>query len=290
MVKLTAISFSYGNEAILNKLHLQINAGDFLHLFGADDSGKTTLLHIMMGFITKFKGKVKSSFTENTIRYVPDDIIWEHMTATEYFNLWQAASPKYDPEWQTELCEVFAVSPESSLLNMTYNENKSVQLIAAICAHPDFLVLDEPANFLDEKNYAFLLKMLRRLNEHGMTILLATEKYADAMGYCRSYAYLKEGNIFKEDIIPYPDFRWKVVSVIGGNQTYLSQCLDGVVEDAIARDAYFEERDISGVFWYQGEMKSLPNFLHRSGCKDFTIDEMTLEEELNMDFSRWRYE
>ena len=299
MVNITDVSFSYSGEMALSGVDLRIDAGDFLALFGADDAGKTTLLHILMGYLPKYRGAAEifsksanclTKEEQNRIRYVPDDIIWESLTAAQYLSLWQAKSPGYDHEWQADLCEAFSVLPSVSLMNMTYNENKSVQLAAAICARPELLILDEPANFLDEKNYAFLLKALKRLNELGTTILLATEKYADAMGYCRRYAYLKEGSVKKCGTVPYPDCRQKIVSVSGGNKTYLEQSLGGVIQDAFVKDEYAEAGYARSVYLYDGEMGLLPNFLHRCACRDFTVEEMTFEEEIDQDFSRWSYE
>ena len=299
MVNITNLEVSYSGETALNSVSLSISAGDFLVLFGADDAGKTTLLHVLMGFVTKYQGNAEifsktagrlNSEEQNRIRYVPDDIIWEQLTAARYFALWNARSPGYDHEWEQDLCEAFSVSPAASLMGMTYNENKSVQLAAAICAKPDLLILDEPANFLDERNYAFLLKALTQLNELGTTVLLVTEKYRDAMGYGNSYIYLKEGQIKKSGYVPYPDCRRKIVSVTGGNKTFLQEHLGNAIEDAFIKDQYFETGYAKSVYLYNGEMRLLPNILHRCACRDFVVEEMTFEEEIDLDFSRWSYE
>ena len=299
MIHIADVSFSYSEQLALSKIDLSISAGDFLVVFGADNAGKTTLLHILMGFITNYQGTAEvfsknpndlTSEEQNWVRYVPDDIIWEQITASEYFAAWQERTPEYDYEWQEDLCEAFAISPDVSLMNMTYNENKSVQLTAAICAKPDLLILDEPANFLDEKNYAFLLKALKRLNELGTTILLAAEKYADAKGYCYRYAYLKEGMLKECGDVPYPDQRPKVILVSGGNKTYLERNMSGVIENAFVKDEYFEAGYARSAYIYHGEMEHLPDLLHRAACRDFCIEEMTFEEEIDMDLSRWSYE
>jgi ABC-type multidrug transport system ATPase subunit len=212
------------------------------------------------------------------------------MTASQYLAAWQSKSPRYDHEWQADLCEAFSVFPDASLMNMTYNENKSVQLAAAICAKPDLLILDEPANFLDEKNYAFLLKALKRLNELGMTILLAAEKYADAKGYCHRYAYLKGGAVIESGNLTYPGRRHKIVLVSGGNKTYLEQNMSGIIEDAFVKDEYFEAGYAKSIYLYSGDMRRLPDLIRQSECRDFVIEEMTFEEEIDMDFSRWSHE
>jgi ABC-2 type transport system ATP-binding protein len=210
------------------------------------------------------------------LRYVPDEVILEKITASTYLSMWQSVSPNYDSLLQERLCEEFAVDPKEQFLNMTYSENKATQLIAAICARPRLLLLDEPANFMNEASYRHLLHILSELNGEGMTILLTTEKYAEAGGYSNCYAYLKDGTIKKTDGVSSPDHRWKVVTIAGGDKEVLNKYMNG-----------YEERGNKKVCLYKEDMTKLPLILHRAGGDDFIVEETTLEEELDRDFSRW---
>ena len=82
-MELKNISYIYGKNQILDSVNLKFNEKCFSVLFGADDAGKTTLLHLIMGFIPHYRGDVVwESDTPPIIRFVPDDIIWEkRMTA-----------------------------------------------------------------------------------------------------------------------------------------------------------------------------------------------------------------
>lgn len=187
------------------------------------------------------------------------------------------AALRYDQELQSRLCEEFAVPLDGQLLDLTYQENKVAQIVTALCANPDFLILDEPMNFLDSGTYLKVLDLLQERNQKGMGILLAAEKYEDAKGRCGSYAYLKEGKIIASGEVPDPDYRKKIVTITGGRQEGLNAVMDKVADMGEEKAAYL----------YGGAMEELPAILNEAGGRDFTVEELTLEEELEEDYSRW---
>ncbi len=285
MITISDLSFSYGNETVLQDVGLEVKEGDFLILFGADDAGKTTLLHILTGLLSPQQGSVTlfgkaagqlTAQERSWLRYVPDEVVLENITAADYFALWQSVTPEYDEVLQDELCEMIQVDPQVKFLNMTYGENKGAQLIAAMASRPRLLILDEPANFLTDKSWHQLLRVLKERHDDGTTIVLVTEKYADAGGYGSHYAYLKEGTVKQYAAVPVPDYRWKVVTMEGGNREVLNKLMNGC-----------EERGNQNICLYMEDITKLPLILQRAGGSDFRVEDTTLEEELDRDFTRW---
>ena len=264
---------------MLDQINLHINEKNFSVLFGTDDAGKTTLLYLIMGFAPMYQGNIVwDSDKAPIIRFIPDDIIWEKsMTVGQYMGFARKAASRYDQELQSRLCEEFAVPLDGQLLDLTYQENKVAQIVTALCANPDFLILDEPMNFLDSGTYLKVLDLLQERNQKGMGILLAAEKYEDAKGRCGSYAYLKEGKIIASGEVPDPDYRKKIVTITGGRQEGLNAVMDKVADMGEEKAAYL----------YGGAMEELPAILNEAGGRDFTVEEPTLEEELEEDYSRW---
>lgn len=290
ILKAEDLVYSIRGNTILKSVNLNMDKGDFFALFGEDDSGKTSLLHIFMGYHLKYSGKAElfgmnaNTFDKHLrqqVRFVPDDILWEKgITAEDYFKFVSLGNTEYKQEFQVELCEKYEISIKESLLSMTYRDNKLVQIIAAVSAAPQLLILDEPVNFLDITTYRRVLEDLCRLQTIGTSILIAAEKYADVGGYCNSYAYMKEGNILKQGRVPVPDYRYKIVRVQGGHQEILNEYMNQFL--FCRRDMYF--------YLYCGDMSLLPEYLKRSGCLECVVEELTLEEEINQDYARWELE
>ena len=160
---------------------------------------------------------------------------------------------------------------------MTYEENKLVQIIGAICAKPKLLIMDEPKNYLTTEKYRMVLEDLSRLNRNGVTIVMAVDKFNDLKGYCNRYAYLKEGALAGKGKIPGRISKIKIVTVRNGNikliEKYMAKCI------AVRRD----ER----IYLYKGDVQMLFAVLYKADCEDCMIEDMTLEERIDRDFSRW---
>lgn len=283
------LSYNYNRTPMLQQINLKMKQDDFLAIVGPDDSGKTTLLHIIMGFLTNYQGNLMvfnkapgkwNAEERSRIRFVPDNILWEtRLTAEEYFNYLRKynTSGKYNSEFQQQLCKEFAIPTQNKLLDLTYQENKFVQITGAICASPQLLILDEPVNFLSEAGYSQLMDKLHQLHKNGMNILIAAEKYEHVKGYCSKYTFIRNGRLEDSKNIPPLDKRRKIITLTGDvTDTFrnaMEQCL--------------KEQNKCSVFVYNGDPQQLPTLLNATHPTDILIDEMTLEEELEQDFSRW---
>ncbi len=76
MIKLSDVSFSYGDRRVLDRYSLTISSGERVYLRGASGCGKTTLLRLIAGLIApssgtvEVDGRVSMLFQEN--RLVPN--------------------------------------------------------------------------------------------------------------------------------------------------------------------------------------------------------------------------
>jgi len=52
------LDFAYQDTPVLEKASLFVSEGDFVGIFGPNGGGKTTLLQLIMGFLTPARGKV----------------------------------------------------------------------------------------------------------------------------------------------------------------------------------------------------------------------------------------
>lgn len=288
MVQMNNVSSQYrGGAQALKNVDFSVQEGDFLVLFGSDNAGKTTLLHILMGFNTSYSGKVllmgKRPNTmgveqRECVRFVPDSLIVEPgMKGADYLQYAKESTGAYDESLQWELCEEFAVPLQKELKNMTEQENKLIQVIGAVCARPKLLILDEPSDFLGESAYALLLAHLVRWNKAGMAVLLAVEQYEDAKGCGNRYAYLREGRMIASGSVPLRGARGKVVTVVGGKEAVLQQFMQG-------RIGSYGDRT---VYYYRGDMKKLALGLYHADGTDWSVEELTLQEELDGNLTRW---
>jgi len=290
IIEIAELHVKRNNNNILQNINISISQNDFLIIFGEDNSGKTTLLSALLGLITPKAGTIqlygkdtKSFFTASSliceaIRLVPDDILIEpNMTGDMYFVSQHQNSPNYDISLENKLCEKYHIDKNVPLLDMTYQQNKLTSIVAAICAMPQILILDEPYNFLEKGVMNSLLEDLNSLNQKGMCIIITTEKYEHAMGYGSRYVYLVDGQIQKSDTVPQPDYRIKAVTVP-------HHCIPE--NDILLNDIIATHRNTI-TYKYAGDIQTLFLHLKEFACPDATIENISLEEEIRNDFSRW---
>lgn len=287
MIELENITYNYKKFFLLNGVSFSLKKNDFCILFGPQNAGKTLLLHILMGLTTKYQGSIKlfdseinHSFKKSNmkIRFIPEAIAWEeNITIAHYLNMTITASEDYNTELQNKLWQEFQLPTGKKMLQMTYEQNKLIQILTAVCSSPDILVLDEPGYYLDPPVYERVLHYLRIWARTGKIILLVSRNYPDVAKYANCYVYLKQGQLISFGRINRPDYRQKIVTVTGGDYTYLEKKMDKcIVKEKRTR-----------VYLYTGNMKELPNILHTARCQDSTIEELTMEEELEKNYSGW---
>lgn len=287
MMKLENITYNYKKFFLLNQVSLSLKKHDFCILFGPQNAGKTLLLHILMGFIPRYQGTVKLFDIEANhsvrkpdmkIRFVPQAIAWEdNISIAQYIDITACSSENYDIELQNKLWQEFELPIGKKMLQMSYEQNKLIQILTAVCSDPDILVLDEPSFYLDPPVYDRVLHYLRIWAKTGKTVLLACRNYSNAAKYANCYAYLKQGQLISFGKINRPDYRHKIVTVTGGDYTYLEEKMNKCI---------VKERR-NRVYLYTGNMKELPNILHIAECLNATIEELTIEEELEKNYSGW---
>ena len=76
LVEVRDVTFGYGQEVVLDHVHLDIQPNDFLAVIGPNGGGKTTLLKVMLGLLRPWSGEVTYHFppgeeTRGRLGYVP---------------------------------------------------------------------------------------------------------------------------------------------------------------------------------------------------------------------------
>lgn len=282
-VRMDEISYVYRKVKILDHVSVTFCPKDFCVIFGEQGAGKTVLFRILLGFLPSYKGSIRfwgqekkrrDKFLRAAIRYVPEEIAWEYgMKVSDYFRMAQSRSLEYDLQLQEKMCEYFQIDIRVKMLEMSYQQNKLVQILAAVCAGPRILILEEPIRYMNADVFGTVMRLLRVWAWTGHTVLVSTRDYARVSEYGNCYVYLKQGRVIAQGRIHHPDFRHKIVYVRGGNLKYIDTQMDRCIG----------EKQHYKIYLYKQNMQHLADILKKSGCKDYAIKPLTMEEELEED-------
>lgn len=261
---------------MLHNIDFHLNRGEYYHLFGADDAGKTTFIHVILRYLTGYTGNCFTEFS--SVSYVPDGIYIEKRRKVKEYLRWQRRYRKeYNVEMQEELLDLFDIQRDAELLELTYEQNKLVTVIGAMASVPELFVADELANYLSKSTLEKVSKALKLLNTRDTTVLLTGEHYEDYEDYASSFAYMKEGQIVKQGKVLEKRIGTHIVSLDG---------FEGVLPEK-AGFHFLWNRQQMQYYIYQGNMTQLCQILSGVSCTELTVERTTWEEEFWEDYTRW---
>lgn len=189
------VSFSYGDEAILEHLDLRIPAGKVLGISGRSGSGKSTLLRLLMRFWDVQGGAVRISGTDlrqidtANLRRMEGFVTQEtHLFHDSIAANLKIAKPDATREELVEACKKASLHDFIETLPQGYDtpvgelgdtlsggERQRLGLARAFLHGAPLLLLDEPTSNLDSLNEAVILRAIRQ-ERGGRTVVLVSHR------------------------------------------------------------------------------------------------------------------
>jgi len=202
IVKISQLSKTYetGHQA-LKAIDLEIYDGEILALLGPNGAGKTTLISIICGIVSASAGSVSVAghdivrgyrVTREMIGLVPQEL-----TLGAFDTVWNTVNfsrglfgKKPDPAYLEQLLRDLSLydKKDNELMTLSGGMKRRVLIAKALSHEPRILFLDEPTAGVDVELRQDMWKLVRRLRESGVTIILTThyikeaEEIADRVG------------------------------------------------------------------------------------------------------------
>ena len=215
VIEAKKISFNISGKDILREVSFSVGRGDFVSIIGPNGAGKSTLVKCLLriliggGGAILIKGKPLESYNQRElakiISYVPQTgelippfTVYEFVLMGRYPYLSPLSSPKKDDHEAVLEALMLTGTDEFAgreLSTLSGGERQKVFIAAALAQGSEIMLLDEPTTFLDPKHQYDILKILRKVNEHGVTIIAVTHDINHAVLFSRRILGIKEGNM-----------------------------------------------------------------------------------------------
>ncbi|MEL6558100.1 MAG: ATP-binding cassette domain-containing protein [Bacteroidota bacterium] len=204
-----------GAEGVMNlQLHLSIQKGQFVTLYGDSGAGKTSTLRMLAGLMNPDKGKIsvfdKTWFdSSNGINLKPqlrnigfvfqDYALFPHLTVAE--NLQFALKDKQNQLLVDQLIDMMELDhfKNTKPEKLSGGQKQRVALARALAQQPEILLLDEPLSALDLKTRLKLQEyLLKAHQEFELTTGLISHDIGEINKLSNKVFVLEKGQLKKE--------------------------------------------------------------------------------------------
>ena len=194
------LSFSYGNNKVIDGLNLKIKEGKITTLIGANGCGKSTLFNLMTKNIKPDNGII---FLGNT---APPDITVKKLVEfgrTPYHTMGLSPNPEEDREKVRFALEItntekFGDKPVSQLSG---GQKQRVWIAMALAQDTKILFLDEPTTYLDIRYQLQILRLVKRLNsEFNITVIMVLHDINQSLCYSDEIVAMQNGKVLSQGV------------------------------------------------------------------------------------------
>lgn len=189
IVEIRGLSVRYGDTLALSGVNLDIYARDFLGVIGPNGGGKTTLVKAILGLVP-YSGSIRFSpeierYGSPAIGYMPqvseldksfpisvEEVILSGLQSQKKL---LGRYRKADHEKATALlamCGILQIA-KRPIGELSGGQLQRTLLCRALISDPALLILDEPANFVDNRFEKELYEILKQLNQRMAIVMVS---------------------------------------------------------------------------------------------------------------------
>ncbi len=215
MLEIRDLCTCYGKVQALWDVSLQVNEGEIVALVGSNGAGKTTLLNTISGLLRPASGSVTflghqigglppHAIVELGISQVPEGgRVFPEMTVRENLEMGAYLHRSWK-EREAILKEVYQIFPllkerEKQLARtLSGGERQMLAIGRCLMSRPRLCMLDEPSYGLAPLVVAEIFRIIQRLRDQGITVLLVEQNVRRALEIADRAYVLENGRICLE--------------------------------------------------------------------------------------------
>lgn len=202
---------SFGQQAVLRDVHLQVERGQLIGLVGKNGAGKSTMLRILVGIGRRNSGQVSVLGRDPAndplgIRqhccYLPGETsVYHGMTGQQFLDFALSFYPRVQKDLLGELRDLFDLPLHKKVRGYSAGMKQKLALMATLTPDVELYLLDEPDRALDASVRFQLRDLLGRLRDAGRTLVLSSHHLAEVETLANRLEFLLDGTMVDEDSI-----------------------------------------------------------------------------------------
>ena len=212
MLEIDDLVGGYGATQVLHGLSLEVAAGSITALLGANGAGKTTLMKTLAGLLPVKSGRLRFLDEDITaaacnrrvlagLVLVPEGrLVFPSLTVRENLRL-GGINPRARRDWQRSMEHVYHVFPrllereKQAASTLSGGEQQMLAIGRGLMAQPRLMLLDEPTLGLSPLMSHEIFRLVGRLVEDGLTLLLAEQDVHKSLEVAQHAYVVENGRI-----------------------------------------------------------------------------------------------
>jgi lipopolysaccharide export system ATP-binding protein len=208
---------SYGSRVVVKNVDVRVQSGEIIGLLGRNGAGKTTIFQMIEGLVRPDSGHIfldgkdisRSPTNKRALAgltYLPqENSVFLKATVQNNLRLALELQPYSKEERKKitrELLEEFGLWPlaRQSAFSLSGGERRRLEICRALILKPKFLLLDEPFTGIDPLTIIELQKIIARLKNKDIGILISDHNVRDTFKIAARAYIIDEGEILIEDV------------------------------------------------------------------------------------------
>jgi ABC-2 type transport system ATP-binding protein len=212
----------------LDRLSLQVEAGEVFGFLGPNGAGKTTTLKLLLQLVFPTSGEARilgrppgDVAAKRRLGYLPENpYFYDYLTAEELLTYFAGlfGLPQADRRKRVSalLDEVgLAAERRTQLRKFSKGMLQRVGIAQALLNEPDLVILDEPMSGLDPIGRHDVRALILRLRDRGCSVFFSSHVLSDAEALCSQVAILARGRLVASgrlsDMLAFSVRGWELV-------------------------------------------------------------------------------
>ncbi|MEC8945892.1 MAG: ABC transporter ATP-binding protein [Chloroflexota bacterium] len=211
MILCNNLSKEYDGIPAVNRANIKINKGELVALLGNNGAGKTTLLNMLAGIVKPSSGSIHFDSANLPGPEIPTNrarigIVSEHSFLTPELtikeNLSFYGSLFYRSRGQYDIASVMdeyglTTRQNQKVGTLSRGWKQRTSIARAMLGEPEYMLLDEPENGIDQTTRGILGKSLFSKTA-SRSLIFATHNIDLAIDWCSKAIILENGNLIHE--------------------------------------------------------------------------------------------
>lgn len=226
------VSRYFGGIPALSDINFQVSQGEIVGVIGPNGAGKTTLFNVITGFSKPTRGRIvyegraisdlapHQIASLGIIRTYQKTSVFPALTVGQniaighhrqsqpgigavLFRTWAHHAERQETGARvSEILNFLTMDWARDFIaqNLSYGDQRKLEIAIALSARPKLLLLDEPAAGLNPQETEGLMEVIRKIQDQGITILVVEHQMQLVMGICERIVVLNYGKKIAEGL------------------------------------------------------------------------------------------